>query len=173
MKLKCVPEDGWDPHVPTWEDMLQEGTEEVNDEEGGVVAKAQSRLDADLKASGFSDKDSNRDMELYYFNQNPLRKSKNNTVEEGDEDESSSENEDDESSDDENSEVEVVSDGESDGEIDEYQIIAEAEENARIKVRQHMNKGKQNIRKKGAFATRNYNKSYHRGRRVGKPDLSY
>jgi len=175
MKLKCVPGDGWDSHVPRWEDMVQESSTE--DADGNVVTKAQSRLDADLKASGFSDNDSNRDMELYYFNQNPLQ-SKNNTLEEGDEEaESASEDEDvcDSASDNEGPEIGrlAVNDGESDEEIDEYQIIVEAEEKARVKVRQHMNKGKQNMRKKGAFATRNYNKTYHRGKRVGKPDLSY
>ena len=68
MKLKCIPEDGWDDVIPQWEDVTKPTENAVPDDQSTCLAsRAQLRLDEDLKASGYSDQDAARDMELFYF----------------------------------------------------------------------------------------------------------
>lgn len=68
MKLKCIPEDGWDDVIPQWEDVTKPIENIAPDDQSTCLAsRAQLRLDEDLKASGYSDQDAAREMELFYF----------------------------------------------------------------------------------------------------------
>lgn len=68
MKLKILPDDGWDGVIPKWEDVIKPVEDAVPDDQSTCLAsRAQLRLDEELKASGFSDRDAARDMQLYYF----------------------------------------------------------------------------------------------------------
>jgi hypothetical protein len=76
-KLKCVPEQGWDELIPKWDDVIkcQDGQRiaALDDESTGEGSNLQVRLDEELQASGYSEIDSNRDMELYYYHRDPAR----------------------------------------------------------------------------------------------------
>lgn len=76
-KLKCVPEQGWDELIPKWEDVIKSQDGEriaaLDDESTCEGSKLQVRLDEELQASGYSENDSNRDMELYYYHRDPAR----------------------------------------------------------------------------------------------------
>ena len=76
-KLKCVPEQGWDELIPKWDDVIKcqdgERIAALDDESTGEGSKLQVRLDEELQASGYSEIDSNRDMELYYYHRDPAR----------------------------------------------------------------------------------------------------
>lgn len=76
-KLKCVPEQGWDELIPKWEDVIKPLDDEritaLDDESRCEGSKVKVRLDEELQASGYSENDANRDMELYYYHRDPSR----------------------------------------------------------------------------------------------------
>lgn len=106
MKLKCLPEEGWDEVIPKWDGLVDPAlTKEENnvvvendDQHDGnasvcLASKAQLRLDEELQASGFSDQDARRDVELYYYENDPSR-GLETTQEDEDEDDDDDEEED-------------------------------------------------------------------------------
>jgi RIO kinase 2 len=69
-KLKCIPEHGWDDLIPKWEEVIKptdDGLSVPDDESTCIASRAQLRLDEELQASGFSEQDASRNMELYYY----------------------------------------------------------------------------------------------------------
>mmetsp|Transcript_26468 Transcript_26468/g.37320 ORF Transcript_26468/g.37320 Transcript_26468/m.37320 type:complete len:566 (-) Transcript_26468:44-1741(-) len=76
MKLRCIPDSGWEELIPNFDEIVVqntvENTEERDQEDAAdsdvcIASKAQLRLDEELQASGFSTDDSKRDMELFYY----------------------------------------------------------------------------------------------------------
>ena len=173
-KLKCVPESGWDDLIPQWNDhLLVEG-------ESTIASKAQVRLDQELQASGFSEQDASRNLELHYYEtQQSLAAVLDEDSEDEDEEKNDEEivNEMDSEHDDEmDSAEELHSDltsipcnqdnGEVDTSILEAQSRAIAEEKARARVRRQIEDQKKRNGKKGAFRPRNSNKTFVKGKRV-------
>ena len=187
MKLKCVPESGWDEYVPKWEDLVHIDENIATDLNGNVLVNAQDRLDMELKASGFSDKDSSRDMELYYFQRNQFSEMHTENDEES-EDSDGEGNSNHSETDDMKSKTEIEKtnlnndfssqsctddDGEAIGDDPSGSLSKETEERVKQRVKQHFVSGRSKQAVKGSFGSRNSNKHFHRGKRVGKPDLSY
>ena len=202
-KLKCIPEGGWEELVPSWEELRPSdlvagdasGSGEAMGESGEdicLASKAQVRLDEELKASGYSAEDSNRDMELHYYTVSAAHGVEIDAgiKEEGEEDEGE---EDDDGVEERNDTVDGddilasphdgsdISDVEDDHEKDEAisvspsvmdasvvtrQTWAEAEQKAKARVQKHLNDAKKKGRRKGAFKSKNSNKSYEKGKRV-------
>ena len=183
-KLKCVPEN-WDELIPAW-------PADYNQEEC-IASKAQVRLDQELQASGFSQQDASRDMELYYYSREQTSLAAVGDKEEshGDESEDKEESDgvesedmeesDDDASDhdhdvaDSNSNVGGVDAHEIDDvneivEVDAESVFAQsraaAEETARARVRRQLGDRKKKNGRKGAFGSRNSNKTYVKGKRV-------
>jgi hypothetical protein len=151
-----------------------------------TATRAQVRLDQQLQASGFSEMDASRDLELYYFNNN-----NNNSITEAQQQgKASDDDDDDEGDDDDDEEEEVNEQDDADSNVDstlsndEYQaeysttdnIVdtsllqsqrrAIAEEKARARVRRQLDDAKKKRGKQGAFRSRNSNKTYVKGKRV-------
>lgn len=177
-KLKCVPESGWDELIPKWQDYVLE-------EEDSIASRAQVRLDQELQASGFSQQDSSRDVELYYYEREQglaeVVDKNGSEVEESVDDEDLDDSDDDEAADQHqdvqaNEELDSDNDSTSDdrqeqvSQIDtsllEAQSRAKAEEKARARVRRQLEDQKKRNGKKGAFRSRNSNKTYVKGKRV-------
>lgn len=155
------------------------GTESVDGTESVCLAnKAQLRLDADLKASGYDDMTSAREDELH-FRSHEICADNNGDIDERDN--SSVESLDSEGnvkcSDSEKS-TNSIEDHISHA-IDSVSLTAfpppdelanlsraELEEQARARVRAHLESQKKKNRQKGAFRKRNSNKSYSKGKRV-------
>jgi RIO kinase 2 len=173
-KLKCVPEHGWDDWIPQWQDYVRD--------DDALASKAQIRLDEELKASGFSQEDSSRDMELYYYDRNQNAASALDVLEsdesgdinengeeimsdEGEHEQSLVENDDFDSSsnveEEEHTDQVVV-----DSSILNAQSRAAAEEKARARVRRQLEEQKKKNGRKGAFRSGNSNKTYVKGKRV-------
>lgn len=190
-KLCCLPEDGWDELIPKWQDLVL--VEEISsDDESCIASRAQLRLDQELQASGFSTEDSNRDMELFYYerqethgltpvqdDENDNDGSKDESTEGEKELETCNDGEDDEGN-------ESMSDVDSDtgGQVQVYENTAddelfkeqrrlEAEERARERVRKQLEERKKKGGKKNAFRSRNSSKKYDtKGKRI-MTDLGY
>lgn len=180
MKLKCIPEDGWDDLIPSWEQVTDFREE---DNLSSIATKAQTRLDEELQASGFSEQDASRDMELYYYQHDPSR-----TLKEKPRNENYSDH--DSIPDDEEEEAvcgetdcinEQGSDSENEDTDAQWEVDtpslggdsvfseasrAHAEATARQKVQQHMQNRKKRNGRKNAFRSRNSNKTYVKGKRV-------
>mmetsp|Transcript_32799 Transcript_32799/g.48845 ORF Transcript_32799/g.48845 Transcript_32799/m.48845 type:complete len:644 (-) Transcript_32799:415-2346(-) len=167
-----------------------------------LASNAQLRLDEELCASGFSVEDSKRDVELYYYEQNHVSHSHDSSddddeVEISEEDEKVADDEDlvyDNISeggkgnlgDIEETEIydgaqnilieiddaEKHSDSVTVSSLFTQKTQSEIEERARARVRQQLNDRKKNHRRKGAFRTRNSNKTFVKGTRVMKDVLS-
>jgi hypothetical protein len=185
-KLKCIPETGWDDLIPQWDDVIKPVDEDnaiPDDASTCIASKAQIRLDEELKASGFSEHDATRDMELYYFQQDQTR---NLDQIDDDEDEESEDGEDGPAEQDEAHYV-VSDDAHDDGSIDSIeagvepvahlldddqmtiiteQSRAQAEDKARTRVRQHLEERKKKSGRKNAFRATNSNKTFFKGKRV-------
>lgn len=153
-----------------------------------LASKAQLRLDHDLKASGYSKEDSNRDMELhYYYNEGPRKNEdidekssgEEGEIEQGSEDPKSGsevDNQDDASieSDDEDQEQDVsVSPSMRSAPVSALppgqltdMTRQQLQEQAKERVRQQLDADKKKGRQRGAFRKRNSNKSYIKGKRV-------
>jgi RIO kinase 2 len=160
------------------------GNADVDDTESVCLAsRAQLRLDQELKASGYSQQDSNRDTELYYY-YNPSEKPsiEDRAVEEDQDDDK----------DDGSDEVkpENWNDDEDDGSIESHDDGEEEEvgsivtmsalppgqladmtrqqlqETARERVKLQLETEKKKGRQRGAFRKRNSNKTYLKGKRV-------
>lgn len=192
-KLKCVPEgEDWDEIVPRWKDLVSRYLERSENDAGldneedtqNLAGKIQLRLDEELQASGYSEHDRKRDLELYYF-----EKSKSNPIPEGSEDSDEEESDEkDKSNDNMNKnesqistqnkpesnenvepEFEVQDNPDSESEDEEAKLQrkwALAEEKARERVRRHLEDQKKSMRKRGAFRSRNTNKTYVKGKRI-------
>lgn len=177
-KLKCIPEGGWDDDdLPKWEDVAAIQQQDADDERDSNV-----RLDQDLKASGFSDMDATRDLELYYYNNEHHEGIVEETV--VDEYEEDGEESDVHGDDDQGLESDGVdSDGDSipgqqhqdkqehdltviDTSLLQAQSRAAAEEKARARVRRQLEDAKKKRGKQGAFRSKNSNKTYVKGKRV-------
>lgn len=208
-KLKCAPDEdegGWGALVPRWEDLVktttsnkndhrgekkeQKNTERVDadsDDDGEMLAsRFQVRLDEELKASGYSEADRKRDMELHYFANE--RQYVDAQEEEEEEDSNEEEDTDDDANANENhhpsvaqtpektssetvhpvvEEDEEDKDGsDEDDEIECQRRWERAERTARERVRRHLEQNKLQAKKKGAFRAKNSNKTFVKGRRV-------
>jgi len=149
----------------------------VDDSESVCLAsKAQLRLDQELKASGYSQEDSNRDSELYYYYSNNKR--------DDDDDGDSADEEPHEGDDDNYDNVSIESTGDTEAEIQISSSTSvsgsvllppgelgnltrqQLQEQARERVRQQLENQKKKDRQRGAFRKRNSNKSYIKGKRV-------
>ena len=138
-----------------------------------LASQAQLRLDQTLKASGYSQEDSNRDSELYYYYQN-----KKETVDEEDEDEQDEADESaEEQQDDDNHSIESREEEETVVSSASQMMILptdqlhnltreQLQEQAKLRVRQQLDTQKKKNRQRGAFRKTNSNKSYVKGKRV-------
>ena len=185
-KLKCVPDQGWDELIPKWEDVIQPVSNllvEADHESTSVGLKAQLRLDEELRASGFSEKDSSRDSELYYYN--PMHELGQNDDEEVSENEQEDladgpaaqpgNKQDDEVPDIDNDSVESAEKDikpvfnlldDDQRSVFTSQTRAMAEEKAKARVRQHIEERRKKTSRKGAFQSRNNNKTFVKGKRI-------
>jgi serine/threonine-protein kinase RIO1 len=185
-KLKCVPDQGWDELIPKWEDVIQPVSNllvEADHESTSVGLKAQLRLDEELRASGFSEKDSSRDLELYYYN--PMHELGQNDDEEVSENEQEDladgpaaqpgNKQDDEVPDIDNDSVESAEKDikpvfnlldDDQRSVFTSQTRAMAEEKAKARVRQHIEERRKKTSRKGAFQSRNNNKTFVKGKRI-------
>lgn len=172
-KLKCIVDDDM---IPKWSDVV------VESEDSDALSTRQVRLDEELQASGFSEMDANRDLELYYFEKEQEKVAMGE--EEGDEEYEHDVGDCDSDADEQgvhDDAVELANDSESDSvssdrneeerqEIDlsllEAQSRAVAEEKARARVRRQIEEEKRKRSQKGAFRSRNSNKTYVKGKRV-------
>lgn len=210
-KLKCSPEneDDWEDLVPSWDKMMARMNEEPNgndvdgvdeNEEGDnkgkkkkeyvIASKIQQRLDEELQASGYSEDDSKRDMELYFFESSHYdieSKEKEDDVAVTDKSENENEDESDNDSDQSNSNKDksgkLTSENNSStqnkknnilnlDELDYEERWRLAEAKAKERVQRHITDTKQANRRRGAFKSKNSNKTYVKGKRVMQ-DLSY
>jgi RIO kinase 2 len=160
-----------------------------------LANRKQLRLDKELQASGFSTKDSMRANELHYYetkpNIEPVQEEEetgpeHGDNEEGDEDEGTKDKKNNEDEDDYDGAISDKEDDDSVGEIQVYrekmrnddeqslsnfstvsraQSYAEAEIKAREKVRRHLNERKKLKMRKGAYRSKNNNKSFDKGKR--------
>jgi RIO kinase 2 len=197
VKLKCIPEQGWEDLIPKWEEVMKPEEESVvpGDISTCIASRAQIRLDDELKASGFSQDDAQRDMELYYYHHDP-----SHTLDQiEDEDENEEDIEEDQNhvddilepqADDKHEEDSIFDSNSLDDDgfdhnevngsgqkivdlLDEDQMSvfteqsrAMAEEKAKIRVRQQMDERKKQNGRKNAFRSRNSNKNFVKGKRV-------
>jgi RIO kinase 2 len=203
-KLHCrIPEEDEAKLLLQWEDVVEELAKlpqpsadgaappaEVDDTESVCLASnAQLRLDQELKASGYSQADSSRDSELYYYYNSEKNEENAETGEIKEEEQGDVENENDNENDEQEEEKEsdhVVND---DGDDDDDSIESiednvtitstmmaagqfadmtrqQLQEQARLRVRQHLETQKKKGRQQGAFRKQNSNKSYLKGKRV-------
>lgn len=168
-----------------------EDTDVVPGDDDTLVSKAQLRLDDELKASGYSKEDAARDSELTYFedrqtinrgldavgedvdaeycNEDNHEETVNEPVDEPTDEEDAPQLI---NMDDLNNEVskedDNISVGVSISAMSRMSTLTygQAEALARERVRKHLEKRKHASTKKGAFRTRNSNKSYVKGKRV-------
>lgn len=206
VKLKCMPEGGeW--VVPNFDELVNRGSNKGSAESGGEeeegegeimasTSKNQIRLDEELKASGFSEEDAGRDLELYYY-----EKRTKQVIEENDGAREDGNSEDDYSSEAGGSDGDEDHDSHGDSSISDEehktshpdrdnnenygqswttfdlddddvatvftrQSRAVAEDKARERVRHHIEDKKKRGGRKGAFKSRNTNKTYHKGKRI-------
>jgi RIO kinase 2 len=146
-----------------------------------LASKAQLRLDQELKASGYSEDDANRDSELYYYYNSRSSKSDEESEEDedGDEDNDSNGDHDEKSKDnDMESMAEQSRSGFSlrSGVTNSSRLLMntpvanltreQLHEQAKERVRQQLEAQKKKGRQRGAFRKRNSNKSYLKGKRV-------
>jgi RIO kinase 2 len=196
-KLKCIPGEEWDNLIPKWETVVDlENDNKVRDINGVAENEdnAKLRLDKELRASGFSEMDAYRDMELYYYTQDDLRGLPQEVNVDSDE-------EDEERHDefknpiDKTSEFPTPADPYFTDEIaepcnksqedldknpnstfivldDEQRSLitshsrAIAEEKARARVREHLEERRRKSDRKNAFHSRNNNKTFVKGKRI-------
>jgi serine/threonine-protein kinase RIO1 len=196
-KLKCIPDQGWDDLIPKFQDVIQlvgDGQVKADHESTSVGSKAQLRLDEELRASGFSEKDSNRDMELYYYNPMHDLDQIDDNEQEGSSGEEVSDNEQEDLAldslavrptnkhddandvpDIDNDSVESLEKGikpvfnlldDDQRSVFTSQTRAMAEEKAKARVRQHIEERKKKNSRKSAFQSRNNNKTFVKGKRI-------
>jgi len=206
MKLKCVPEDGWTELMPVWEDVIKPVDEEIavpDDASTCIASRAQIRLDEELKASGFSENDATRDMELYYYSNDPVK-----GLGMVDDEDIGEEEEDEQDSVQEEEEEDLPADltdpatlGHSVPEIQDDRVVVEglvdhtppvrdlldedqmsvfteqsramAEEKARYRVQQHLMQMKKKSGRNNAFKSRNSSKTFEKGKRVYQESLEF
>lgn len=196
-KLKCIPDQGWDDLIPKFQDVIQlvgDGQVKADHESTSVGLKAQLRLDEELRASGFSEKDSNRDMELYYYNPMHDLDQIDDNEQEGSSGEEVSDNEQEDLAldslavrptnkhddandvpDIDNDSIESLEKGikpvfnlldDDQRSVFTSQTRAMAEEKAKARVRQHIEERKKKNSRKSAFQSRNNNKTFVKGKRI-------
>lgn len=161
-------------------DDIDGGEKAVDDTESVCLAsKAQLRLDHELKASGYSQEDSMRDMELYYYYNQTADPTKidEHANEDTDEEEKTYNSQGEQPQDDDNDSLES-DDGEALDDVGTITEMAlppgqladlnrdELQERARQRVKQQLETQKKKGRQRGAFRKRNSNKSYLKGKRV-------
>lgn len=173
------------------DDAYDDDESEVLDTDSVCLASQQQlRLDQQLKASGYSQEDSNRDNELYYYySESQKAAAANQTIEEngGEDDDEDSENDEDgvehegdgpigekdASNDDDGYSLDSMEDRSVmtnrsaflDGELANLSRD-QLQEKARQRVKQQLEMQKKKGRQRGAFRKRNSNKTYLKGKRV-------
>mmetsp|Transcript_45403 Transcript_45403/g.109973 ORF Transcript_45403/g.109973 Transcript_45403/m.109973 type:complete len:590 (-) Transcript_45403:95-1864(-) len=167
----------------------------TNDTESVCLAsKSQLRLDQQLKASGYSQEDSNRDMELYYYYSESKKaaeaaEKENEQDDGGDDQEEGGENDNDDESDEAGP---LIGENDASDHDDDYSLDSveedngsvmtnrsafldgelanlsreQLEEKARQRVKQQLEMQKKKNKQRGAFRKRNSNKTYLKGKRV-------
>jgi hypothetical protein len=207
--------------MPTWDELI--AGDDDNEENTGVeypgddaslVSRSQHRLDAELKASGYSREDAARDTELAYYEAHQRGFDRGlgvvDDVDDEEDEDDDSDNEDNIILENENKreqeEIAIPNEERFLDDIERAQDIididdlnidndgasigvslsgmsrmsrvstrsqAEVEQIARERVARHLEERKRASGKKGAFKSRNTNKTYAKGRRVGgKPNVS-
>lgn len=161
--------------------IVEDNNPEVDDSESVCLAsKAQLRLDQELKASGYSQQDSNRDMELYYY-YNPSEKQDDGQRERVDEEENTdgSEEEGEEGDSPENGvddNCSIESQEEEVGSVMTQSALPpgqltdlsrqQLQDKARERVKQQLDTQKKKGKQRGAFRKSNSNKTYLKGKRI-------
>lgn len=156
-----------------------------------LASRKQLRLDRELQASGFSENDAMRASELHYFDSKPKtgiepvqeEEEEEGAIETGNEekvnetdeyDGAISDKEDDDNSNDGQGQVRVYRDkteNEDEQSLANFSVVsraqsyAEAEAIARERVRRHFNEKKKAKMRKGAYRSKNNNKSFDKGKR--------
>jgi len=176
-KLKCIPVNGWDEVMPQWEDVIvsQEGDDSDNT---NIASKVQTRLDQQLQASGYSEEDAARDMQLYYHSNiqskelEPIQDNQINDegLEEGDE---------------EDDDFEEKSLSSSDSNTDDQETLyskntqlttstnISTKQKAKLRVKHHASEQRKRSSRQGAFKKRNYNKNFVLGKRSHKDSIDF
>jgi len=161
-KLKCVPTNGWDDMMPQWGDVIVEG-------DVCIANKVQTRLDEQLQASGYSEEDAARDMQLYYHSniQNselePIRDNQSENSQ--DDDNSQEDNSDDESQEQSESEEETIY---TKNTQQTTSTRISTKQKAKLRVKHHASEQRKKSSRQGAFRKRNYNKNFVLGKRLHK-----
>ncbi|CAJ1939947.1 unnamed protein product [Cylindrotheca closterium] len=166
------------------EDNESQAVVDTTDSSICLASRSQLRLDQQLKASGYSQEDSNRDMELYYY----YSESKKGAAAENDAIDEEKEGENDEGEDD--APADPIGEKDASDDDDDYSLESaedrsvmtnrsafldgelanlsreQLEEKARQRVKQQLEIQKKKGRQRGAFRKRNSNKTYLKGKRV-------
>jgi RIO kinase 2 len=138
-----------------------------------LANKTQLRLDQDLKASGYSEQDAQRNSELYYYNNEESNAAA--PKEDLDDEKDGGEDEHDELGD--NDSIESLEEEETASVTPSTTMIlpvgqlaelnrAQLQEQARLRVQQQLEAQKKKGRQRGAFRKSNSNKTYVKGKRV-------
>ena len=155
-KLKCVPTNGWEEMMLKWEDIIVEGE--------SIANKVQTRLDEQLQASGYSQEDAKRDMQLYYHSNIPNPEL--NPIQDNDE-----HSQDDNSDDDEDSQESSESDDYTKNTQQTTSTRISTKQKAHLRVKHHALEQRKKSSRQGAFRKRNYNKSYVLGKKSLKEQI--
>lgn len=143
-----------------------------------LASEAQLRLDQELKASGYSEEDANRDSELYYYyNEAGDEEEKDERVGSESDHEDEEEEKDDEANDNENTtDLDLFAAPSVSGATSSQLLVApgqladltrqQLQEQAKERVRLQLESQKKKGRQRGAFRKRNSNKTYLKGKRV-------
>lgn len=191
-----IPESEQENLFLTWEsvqEVLEVEQRNTTEGQGGnddaesvcLANKAQLRLDQDLKASGYSEEDANRDKELYYYYNGSENRNEQDDAPEDEEDVGSKDpgSADNDNQDDEKS-IESLEEDEEGAAVTQddhtdfksFNILPpdqlrdltrqQLQEQAKLRVRQQLEIEKRKRRQRGAFRKRNSNKTYLKGKRV-------
>jgi len=184
-KLKCVPVSGWDSVMPQWDDL--DIHHDNNNEQCNIANKVQTRLDQQLQASGYSEEDGKRDMELYYHSSNTTTNLNNNSLKQLNEEEELLQE-------DQNNHLQTTSQEESDQDNDQSDDDEDEQskssqtihskntqftnssihtnltnkQKAKLRVKHHALEQRKRDSRQGAFRKRNYNKNFVLGKRLHK-----
>lgn len=172
-KLKCIPVNGWDEVMPQWEDVIV-SQESDGCDDAKIAGKVQTRLDQQLQASGYSEEDAARDMQLYYHSN--IQSSELEPILDGQINEGRSEEEGDEEDDD--FEEKSLSSSDSNN-VDQETLYSKntqlttssnmsTKQKAKLRVKHHASEQRKRSSRSGAFKKRNYNKNFDLGKRSHK-----
>jgi RIO kinase 2 len=148
----------------------EESTKVDGSESACLASKAQLRLDHELKASGYSEEDSNRDLDLYYY------RSKNEADSDSDHGNCNGQGEGAHDDNNDNGSIESEDDVEAPNVPRSASVVStgqladrtreQLQEQARERVQQQLDNQKKKEKQRGAFQKRNSNKKFLKGKRV-------